>query len=569
LKDYEKVVGQMKMTGSEIIIKLLELCGVRNIIGMPGGANLPLYDALYKSNIKHILARHEQGAAFIAQGMSRVTGRAAVCFATSGPGATNIITAIADAKLDSIPLVAITGQVPYSLIGTDAFQEVDTYGLTIPVTKHNFLIRDIQELFEVIPLAFQIAETGRPGPVVIDIPKNIQIEIMDFESFPKVEIEQVEQVEHQSIHAIGKAVDLINEAQRPIIYMGGGFVHSEAFEELLAFMEKGSIPATSTLMGLGVVPTEHPLFLGMLGMHGARYTNLLLNEADLLLASGVRFDDRAVGNIKKFCPKAKIVHIDIDQSEINKIKKADVSIIGDVKDILPKLTREIKAKTRKDWLNHILEMKTKHPFLLPDASQDLHPLNIIKYVGSLLSDNSIITTDVGQHQMWTAQVYPFKKPRTFLTSGGLGTMGFGLPAAIGASLEKPNEQVVCFSGDGSILINIQELATLADLQLNVKVLVLNNGHLGLVRQQQEMFFEEHYMASRFITNPNFEAIAKGFGIKACDLTKEESPLKVLKEILEMPGPYLVNIPIKEDEKVLPIVPSGKGNTEMVGGDSHA
>lgn len=559
----------MKMTGSEIIIKLLELCGVRNIIGMPGGANLPLYDALYKSNIKHILARHEQGAAFIAQGMSRVTGRAAVCFATSGPGATNIITAIADAKLDSIPLVAITGQVPYSLIGTDAFQEVDTYGLTIPVTKHNFLIRDIQELFEVIPLAFQIAETGRPGPVVIDIPKNIQIEIMDFESFPKVEIEQVEQVEHQSIHAIGKAVDLINEAQRPIIYMGGGFVHSEAFEELLAFMEKGSIPATSTLMGLGVVPTEHPLFLGMLGMHGARYTNLLLNEADLLLASGVRFDDRAVGNIKKFCPKAKIVHIDIDQSEINKIKKADVSIIGDVKDILPKLTREIKAKTRKDWLNHILEMKTKHPFLLPDASQDLHPLNIIKYVGSLLSDNSIITTDVGQHQMWTAQVYPFKKPRTFLTSGGLGTMGFGLPAAIGASLEKPNEQVVCFSGDGSILINIQELATLADLQLNVKVLVLNNGHLGLVRQQQEMFFEEHYMASRFITNPNFEAIAKGFGIKACDLTKEESPLKVLKEILEMPGPYLVNIPIKEDEKVLPIVPSGKGNTEMVGGDSHA
>ncbi|TCT16112.1 acetolactate synthase large subunit [Natranaerovirga pectinivora] len=557
----------MKMIGAEITIKLLENCGVNTIIGMPGGANLPLYNALYKSNINHILARHEQGAAFIAQGISRVTGKAAVCFATSGPGATNLITALADAKLDSIPLVAITGQVPYNLIGTDAFQEVDTYGLSIPVTKHNFLIRSIEELFEVIPLAFEIAETGRPGPVLVDIPKNIQNELFEFQEFPKNHLDKKKEEYYFPSDTIKEAADLIDKATRPVLYMGGGIIHSDAHKEVLEFVRKGSIPTASTLMGLGVIPTNEPLYLGMLGMHGARYTNLVLHESDLVLAFGVRFDDRAVGNITKFCPNAKIIHIDIDQSEINKIRKADVSIIGNLKDVLPELTKAITKKTREDWLEQVEEIKKRHPFVLPKEKEHLHPLNIIQYIGKILHEDAIITTDVGQHQMWAAQVFPFKKPRTFLTSGGLGTMGFGLPAAIGAALAKQDNQVICFSGDGSILINIQELATLADLNLNVKIFILNNGHLGLVRQQQQMFFEENYMAAKFATNPDYALIAKGFGINSCNLSKEEDPIKALEKVINSSGPWLVDIPIKSDENVLPIVPVGKGNTEMVGGEA--
>lgn len=554
----------MILSGAEITIKLLERYGIRKIAGIPGGTSLPLYDALYQSNIEHILARHEQGAAFIAQGMARSTGKTAVCFATSGPGATNLLTAIADAKLDSVPIIAITGQVSYDYVGTDSFQEVDTYGLTIPITKHNFLVRSVEELFYVIPEAFKIAENGRPGPVLIDIPKDVQVTEFEFENWP--EAEQSEESEDVDEAAISEAVKIINESERPILYVGGGIVNSNSGEALLKFAKKNSIPVTTTLMGLGSFPVGDNLYLGMLGMHGARYTNLLLSDADLILAFGVRFDDRAIGNVEKFCKDAKIIHVDIDDVEIDKIKKVDLAINGDIGVILEKLVDAIDRNERKEWINAVENKKKEKPFLMPDKTDAFHPINIIKTVSRIVREDTIITTDVGQHQMWTAQTYPVKAPRTFLTSGGLGTMGFGLPAAIGAAVSNPDRKVICFTGDGSILMNIQELATLADLSLDVKVIILNNGHLGLVRQQQELFYNKHYSASKFKTNPNFELISKGFGINACSLHKNSDINKKLKEILNEKGPCVINIPIDSSANVYPMVPPGGGISEMVGGE---
>jgi acetolactate synthase I/II/III large subunit len=568
-KYYEKGAIYMILNGADITIKLLERQGVKIIIGIPGGANLPLYDSLYSSSITHILARHEQGAAFIAQGMARSTGQAAVCFATSGPGATNLLTAIADAKLDSVPLVAITGQVPYSLIGTDAFQEVDTYGLTVPITKHNFMVRSVEELFEVIPEAFKIAQSGRPGPVVVDIPKDVQNTKFDFIQWPHLESDENIQVTDLDINKIQRAAEAINNSKRPVLYIGGGIINGNASELLCQLAKKANIPVTSTLMGLGAFPCEDPLSLGMLGMHGAPYTNYLLNESDLLLAFGVRFDDRAICEASKFCPDATIVHIDIDEAEINKIKEAHISIPGNIHNVLETMLSYVENSDRADWLNRVAEVKEAHPFILPDKADVLHPVNVIKFVSSVTPSDTIITTDVGQHQMWTAQAYPIKYPRSLLTSGGLGTMGFGLPAAIGAAIANPDKQVVCFSGDGSILMNIQELATLADLKLNVKVLIMNNNHLGLVRQQQEMFYNEHFMASKFITVPDFAAISRGFGVPSCDLKAESDPLAALNKILSEPGPCVIDVPIRSEENVLPIVPPGSGVTEMRGGSCYA
>ncbi|MCM8711363.1 biosynthetic-type acetolactate synthase large subunit [Clostridium sp. SYSU_GA19001] len=557
----------MKYSGAAITIKLLERQGIKNIIGIPGGSNLPLYDALYESSINHILSRHEQGAAFIAQGMARSNGEVAVCFATSGPGATNLLTAIADAKLDSVPIVSITGQVPYGAIGTDAFQEVDTYGLTIPITKHNFLVRSVEELFYVIPEAFKIAREGRPGPVNIDIPKNIQLQEIEFDEWPEPYVyKNTKTATCEKL--VKKAAEMINSSQKPILYIGGGIISSNASEEVYKLAVKNNIPVASTLMALGAFNPDSELYLGMLGMHGARYTNFLMNESDLILALGVRFDDRAIGNASKFCPNAKIIHIDIDESEINKIKESHLFINGDVKSTLIDITDIIEENPREDWLLRVREMKAKHPFVMPDKDDFMHPINIIKHVSSIVPKDSIIATDVGQHQMWTAQVYPFKYPRSLLTSGGLGTMGFGLPAAIGAALENKDKTVVCFSGDGSILMNIQELATLSDLGLNVKVLILNNGHLGLVRQQQEMIYNGRYIASKFLSNPDFAAISRGFGVEAYDISKEAKPLEALEEALLKPGPVLINIPVRANENVVPIVPPGAGNTEMLGGEYY-
>ncbi|MDF2505456.1 biosynthetic-type acetolactate synthase large subunit [Clostridium sp.] len=555
----------MKLTGAEITIKLLERCGVKVIAGIPGGTNLPLYDSLFNSSIKHILARHEQGAAFIAQGIARSTGKAAVCFATSGPGATNLLTAIADAKLDSVPIIAVTGQVPYSYVGTDSFQEVDIYGLTIPITKHNFFVRSVEELFKVIPEAFRISESGRQGPVLVDIPKNIQNEEFEFEQWPV--IENYEEKHEFDNSLVSKAAKIINEAKRPILYIGGGITNSNSGKALYDFAKKNNIPVTSTLMGLGNFPIEDPLFMGMLGMHGARYTNLLLNKADLLLAFGVRFDDRAIGNVNKFCPDAKIIHVDIDDAEIDKIKKSYLSICGNVGTVLNDLIPLLEEEKREDWIDYIESIKKEKPMVFPDETDCFHPINIIKTVSKLVRKDTIITTDVGQHQMWTAQAYPINAPRTFLTSGGLGTMGFGLPTAIGAAVANPDKQVVCFSGDGSFLMNIQELATLADLDLNVKIIILNNGHLGLVRQQQQLFYNEHYMASRFSTSPDFAKISEGFGIKGYSIDENsENPLEVLKEVLSNKGPCLINIAIDKFENVFPMVQPGCGISEMIGGE---
>lgn len=547
----------MKLSGAEIVIKLLEAENVKYIAGIPGGFNLPIYDALSKSNIKHILARHEQGAAFIAQGISRSTNSVGVCFATSGPGVTNLLTGIADAKLDSIPLVAITGQVPLSAIGTDAFQEVDTFGLSLPICKHNYLIRDVHELFTVIPEAFRIAASGRPGPVLIDIPKNIQTEIIDVDSLPDVSSEE-SKIESIDISDIKNICKLLNNSSKPVIYAGGGIILGNAASQLKEFSEKSNIPVALTLMGLGAVPSDYKLNLGMLGMHGAPYTNYIMNEADLILALGVRFDDRATGNIQSFCPDATIIHVDIDSSEINKLRNSNMELSTSVKYFLEEAMPYVEYVDRNDWIDYIENMKSKYSY--QKFNDPLHAVNVIKKVSSIVPKDSIITTDVGQHQMWVAQHYPINKPRTLLTSGGLGTMGFGLPAAIGAALVNPNKTILCFSGDGSILMNIQELATCADYNLNIKLFIFVNERLGLVKQQQELFYNSHFIASSFITNPDFTQIAKGFGIQGYKLDANTN----LEEILKTPGPCVITIPVDSNDNVYPMVSPGASNLDMIG-----
>ena len=555
----------MKYSGAEITIKLLEKEGIDIITGIPGGTNLPLYSALAKSKIRHILARHEQGAGFMSHGMARSTGKTAVCFACSGPGATNLMTAIADAKMDSVPIIAITGQVPSSLIGTDAFQEVDTYGMTIPITKHNFLIRSAEELLSAIPEAFRIASEGRPGPVLIDIPKDVQLETIEIESFDRsfeeddlpIYIDEVE---------IEKAARVINRSRKPVLYTGGGIILSGAEDMLLNFSHKSSIPVASTLMGLGCFPSGDDMFIGMLGMHGQRYTNYIMHEADLILAFGARFDDRATGKVKEFCPNAKIIHIDIDGAEMNKIKKADIAIQGDIKQAIKQLLPLIEHNDRKEWTKTIMDMRVKYPISKKMKHDEQLPEDIIKRIGGFAGEDTIITTDVGQHQMWVAQCYPFSKPRTLLTSGGLGTMGFGFPAAIGASLANPEKKVICFSGDGSFLMNIQELSTLSELDLDIKIIIFNNRHLGLVRQQQEYFYGKEYIASQFYCKTDFAKIGEGFGIESYDLEMAENPFLTLEKAIKKEGPVLINIPLAPEENVTPMVAPGCANYEMIGGE---
>jgi acetolactate synthase I/II/III large subunit len=551
----------MKFNGAQLVTTLLERQGIAVIAGIPGGANLPMYDALHDSRIRHVLARHEQGAGFIAQGMARATGRPAVCLGTSGPGATNLLTAIADAKLDSIPLVSITGQVPRAMIGTDAFQEIDTYGLTVPITKHNYLVRSAAELLDVIPDAFRIAMSGRPGPVVVDVPKDVQNETVELDALP----EPWCTAEPPRLRAddIVAAARLINQARRPILLIGAGIIAANASEELQRLARRASIPVAATLLGLGAIPAAEPLFLGMVGMHAARYTNLLLEECDLLVALGVRFDDRATGKVAAFCPGAQILHVDIDASELGKIKQPLLGIEADVGQMLRALEGRIAATPRGDWLRHMAKLREAHPLAMPGAGDPLAPYGTIRHVAALAGSDAIVTSDVGQHQMWVAQAFPFSRPRQWLTSGGLGTMGFGLPAAIGAALAEPRRTVVCFTGDGSLLMNLQELATAAEEAVNVKLVLLNNGHLGLVRQQQQLLYNGRYSASRFTAAPDFAAIARGFGIAAYDLSDDADPLAALARGLREPGPCLINVPIAADANVYPMVPPGAANRDMI------
>jgi len=551
------------LTGAQIVVRLLERQGVRTVAGIPGGAILPIYDALSKSEIHHVLARHEQGGGFMAQGMARATGVPAVCMASSGPGATNLLTAIADAKLDSIPLVAITGQVPKPMIGTDAFQEVDTYGLSIPITKHNFLVGSADDLLTVIPRAFRIAASGRPGPVLVDIPKDVQNQLVDVDEWPAPGCADV--VPPPDVELIGRAAAMINAAAKPVLYLGGGVVHSGAAEAAVALAQKARLPTVMTLMALGAMPVDHVLSLGMLGMHGARCTNLALDECDLLIAVGARFDDRATGKVAGFCPQAKIIHIDIDPSELDKIKTAHVGIAGDVRTVLELLQPVIESPQRHAWLARVASLKADHPLRMPGIDDPRTPYGLIRAVANCLDDEATITTDVGQHQMWVAQAYPLRRPRQWLTSGGLGTMGFGMPAAIGASLAEPERTVVCFTGDGSILMNIQELVTAAEEDVNVKIVLMNNSSLGLVFQQQTMFYGERIYASKFKGMPDFIRVAEGFGVPAVDLDKASDPLAALAAALATRGPMLIHASIAMHEQVLPMVPPGAANKEMIGG----
>jgi acetolactate synthase-1/2/3 large subunit len=553
----------MQMTGADLIVKLLERQGISTIAGVPGGAALPMYDALSKSEtIHHVLCRHEQGAGFIAQGMARVSGRPEVCLASSGPGATNLVTAIADAKLDSIPIIALTGQVPLSMIGTDAFQEVDTYGMTIPITKHNFLVRSAKDLLEVIPAAFRIAMSDRPGPVLVDVPKDVQNQMVSFDAYPDVVLPDAAPT--FDIAAVEEAAKMIEAAERPVLYLGGGVIHSGAAAMAVTLAEQASLPTTMTLMALGAMPMDHPLAIGMLGMHGARYTNYVLEEADLLICVGARFDDRAIGKTAEFCPNAKIIHIDIDRSELHKVKDANVAIAGDVGQVLAELLPRVKPQLRKRWLSHVESLKGRFPLAMPGIEDPRTPYGLIHAVANCLDDSAIITSDVGQHQMWVAQAYPFRRSRQWLNSGGLGTMGFGFPAAIGAALAAPERTVVCFSGDGSLKMNIQEMATAAQEGVNVKIILMNNQSLGLVHQQQNLFYGKRIMASRYERPTDFLKIAEGFGMRAVDLDPSPNPRATLAEALHTPGPCLIHATIDPNEFVYPMVPPGAANSEMIG-----
>jgi len=551
----------MKVSGAEIITRLLERQGVEIVSGIPGGANLPLYDALSQSKLRHVLARHEQGAGFIAQGIARATGCAGVCLGTSGPGATNLLTAIADAKLDSVPLVVITGQVPKALIGTDAFQEVDTYGLTVPISKHNYLVRSASELLSIVPEAFTLAESGRPGPVVIDVPKDVQCEVIEVSEWPAPGAR--EPVELPSELELERFLALLQGAARPILYVGGGVVAAGAADLVRELADRASIPVTMTLQGLGVIPADHRLSLGMLGMHGARSTSILLDEADLLIAIGVRFDDRATGKVSEFCKHATVVHVDVDASEVHKIKSANLGIVADARATLERLLSRLNAESRAQWTDRVAEVKSAYSLPPANAADVLSPIGLLRSLSELVPRASIVTTDVGQHQMWVAQYYPFDAPRTLQTSGGLGTMGFGLPAALGAALARPDTPVICISGDGSLLMNVQELATLAECEANVKIVLLNNRHLGLVRQQQSLFYGGRYHASKFHADTDFVALAKAFGVAAIDLAGSASPRAQLAEALAIDGPVLVHVPIHPMENVLPMVPPGAANRDMI------
>lgn len=550
-----------RYTGAQLIVHLLERQGITTVAGIPGGTVLPLYDALSQSTqIRHVLARHEQGAGFIAQGMARTEGKPAVCMACSGPGATNLVTAIADARLDSIPLICITGQVSSSLIGTDAFQEVDTYGISIPITKHNYLVRDISELPQVICDAFRIAQSGRPGPVWIDIPKDVQTAEIELSELPEPGGKApAPAFEAQSVR---DAAAMINAAQRPVLYLGGGVINAP--EAVRALAEKANLPTTMTLMALGMLPKAHPLSLGMLGMHGARSTNFILQESDLLIVLGARFDDRAIGKTEQFCPNAKIIHVDIDRAELGKIKQPHIAIQGDVGDVLAQLLPQVEAQPREGWRELVNQLQREFPSAIPQSGDPLSHYGLINAVAACVDDEAIISTDVGQHQMWTAQAYPLNRPRQWLTSGGLGTMGFGLPAAVGAALANPQRKVICFSGDGSLMMNIQEMATAAENNLDVKIILMNNEALGLVHQQQSLFYKQGVFAATYPGMINFMQIAAGFGLHTCDLNAEADPQAALQAAISRPGPALIHVRIDPEQKVYPMVPPGAANTEMVG-----
>lgn len=555
----------MKMTGAQIMIKALETEGVEYVFGLPGGAILPTFDALYDSKLKFILVRHEQGAAHMADGYARASGRTGVCLVTSGPGATNTVTGLATAYMDSIPMVCITGQVATHAIGSDAFQEADVVGITRPVTKHNYLIKDVKDIVRVVREAFYIASTGRPGPVLIDFPVDVSRAENEFVWLEEVHIRSYnprpayDAPKGISKEQIVKAAKAIMESKKPVLYVGGGAMVSGADKELLELVDKTGIPITTTVLGLGIFPETHPSSLRMLGMHGTHYANYSVQNSDLLIAVGARFDDRVTGKIDKFAPHAKIAHIDIDPSSIAKVVKVHYPIVGDIKPVLRELIKHVSdlRPQMRDWLAQIEAWKTKHPLKYSSDGQKIRQEYVIEKIGQLTDHKAVVTTGVGQHQMWAAQWYGFSKSRSMITSGGLGTMGFGLPSAIGAQLGRPKEIVVCIDGDGSFQMTMCELVTAAHYKIPVKIFLMDNGHHGMVRQWQELFYKQRYSASILgPSNPDFVQVAQGCHVFAVRVDKKDDVEDGIKKVLAHDGPALLHVLVEKADNVYPMVPAG-------------
>jgi len=552
----------MKLTGAEVVVQCLIEQEVDTVFGFPGGAVLFIYDALYKykDKVHHYLTSHEQGASHAADGYARATGKVGVCLATSGPGATNLVTGIATAYMDSIPMVCITGNVTMGLLGRDSFQEVDIQGITMPVTKHNYIVKDVNELAGTMREAFRIAQSGRPGPVLIDIPKDITAKMVEFT--PEARFIPTANTSMIYDKDLDEAAELINNSKKPFLYTGGGIILSGASDELLAFAEAVGAPISTSLMGTGSFPAEHPLFTGMIGMHGSKTTNMAVSECDLLIAVGVRFSDRATSNVATFAQKAKILHIDIDPAEVNKNVPAVHHIIGDAKAVLSRLTTRIKEVERPEWDAHISELKGKYPLMFMDVC-DVMPQTIIKKIRELAGPDAIVATEVGQHQMWTCQHYGFSKPRTFLTSGGLGTMGYGLGAAIGAQVAFPNRKVFNIAGDGSFRMNLTELATAVEYDLPVIVVILNNHVLGMVRQWQDMFYDKRFSHTTINRATDFVKLAEAFGALGLTIDKQEDIEPVLKQAMASGRTTVINCEIGQDVKVFPMVAPGQAIHDVV------
>jgi acetolactate synthase-1/2/3 large subunit len=554
----------MIKTGSQILADALIREGAEYVFGIPGGVVLPLFDVLFESPIKFILTRHEQGAGHAADGYARATGKVGVCLATSGPGATNLTTAIATAFMDSIPIVAITGQVKTFLIGNDAFQEADIIGITRPITKHSYLVKDVKDLARIVKEAFFIANTGRRGPVLIDLPVDVTMEKCEEVIPAEVELPGYKPRYEGNIRQIKHAAEVINSSKQPVVYTGGGIITSECSKELLGLSEKGNLPVTTTLMGLGGFPEDHNLSLGMLGMHGTAYANFAVTESDVLIAIGARFDDRVTGKLDEFAPHAKIIHIDIDPSSIGKTVRVDIPVVGDAKNILQELNKYIHFVERKEWLDKIRLWKEKNPLSYNNSGNVIKPQYVIEQICDAAKGNAIITTEVGQNQMWAAQYFTFTKPRTFLSSGGLGTMGYGFPAAIGAQLGCPDKIVVDIAGDGSIQMNIQELSTVARLNIPVKIAILNNGYLGMVRQWQELFYNRRYSGVNLNGNPDFVKLAEAYGAKGFLVEKKEDVRPTIEKAFAIKGPVIMDFRIDPTENVFPMVPAGQAIHRMIG-----
>jgi acetolactate synthase-1/2/3 large subunit len=561
------------ISGAKMLLECLVREGVDCIFGYPGGVTLPLYDALYDHPLRHVLVRHEQNAAFAAQGYARSTGRVGVCCATSGPGATNLVTGLVDAMMDSIPIVALTGQVTSKLIGSDAFQEADTFGITRSATKHNFMVRNIGELAQIVHEAFYIAASGRPGPVLVDIPKDVFQAMGPYEPVTSIHLPGYKVFTEGHSGQIRRAAQMIWEAERPFIYAGGGVIAGKASAELKELVEIMDAPAVCTLMGLGGLPSEHPNFISMPGMHGSFAANMGMTHTDLLIALGVRFDDRVTGRLAAFAPHARVIHVDIDPAEISKNRHADIPIVGDLKRVLPKLNKAVaelketeapkRSESRKGWWKQIRAWKEEHPMVPVKSTTEIKPQHLMAEIDRISQGTAIVASDVGQHQMWAAQLIRFNAPNQWINSGGLGSMGFGLPSAMGAQAANPDKLVFAVVGDGGFQMSIPELATLANYGLNVKIIVMNNGYLGMVRQWQELFYNNRLSSVELSSFPDAEMLAGAYGFKGKTIDNVQFLRSALEEAVSDPGPYLLNVKVTPFENVYPMVPAGGAINEMV------